>query len=128
MCLKAKQGIIIPNVYHYSLLNTRNVTYAHTHEIIEQKEVLQLVFGGSHLALTASPHVFVCGVWVCVCVCRYRWQHGITQMKHFTLPHTGETVYRDASYRRLSLTFRRILVQGTKKVVARPDRASSAYS
>lgn len=45
---------------------------------------------------------------------RYGWQHGITQMKHFEHPVTGEVTHRDAQYRRVSLTFRKILVEGTK--------------
>jgi alkylated DNA repair dioxygenase AlkB len=45
---------------------------------------------------------------------RFKWQHGITQMKHFTIPNTDVVIHRDEQYRRVSLTFRKILVQGIK--------------
>lgn len=45
---------------------------------------------------------------------RYKWQHGITKMKHFINPKTEQIIHRDNTFRRISLTFRKILVQGTK--------------
>lgn len=46
---------------------------------------------------------------------RYGWKHGITQMKHFVNPaNLSEVTHRDENYRRVSLTFRKILIQGTK--------------
>lgn len=40
---------------------------------------------------------------------RYKWKHGITAMKHFINPLTQQIVHRDEKYRRISLTFRKIL-------------------
>ena len=47
---------------------------------------------------------------------RFKWQHGITKMKHLHIPSLQKTIVRDASYRRLSLTFRVVKTSGTKKV------------
>ena len=46
---------------------------------------------------------------------RYKWKHGITAMKYYDNPRTGEKYYRGIQWRRVSLTFRKILVEGTKK-------------
>jgi len=46
---------------------------------------------------------------------RYKWKHGITAMKHYDNPKTKEKYYRGLNWRRVSLTFRKILVDGTKK-------------
>jgi len=48
--------------------------------------------------------------------CRFKWKHGITHMKQVYLPKTGETLIRTEDYRRVSLTFRFIKTDGTKKV------------
>jgi len=47
---------------------------------------------------------------------RFEWRHGITPHKQVYLPETNEVIRRDETYRRISLTFREIKVDGTKKV------------
>lgn len=47
---------------------------------------------------------------------RFSWLHGITHMKRIYIPETGGCVYRKDNYRRISLTFREIKIEGTKKV------------
>lgn len=45
---------------------------------------------------------------------RFKWKHGITAKKHFIIPNTGEVVHRDEHYRRISLTFRKLLEKRKK--------------
>ena len=41
---------------------------------------------------------------------RFKWKHGITQMKQIHHPDTNELIiYRDEKYRRISMTFRKLL-------------------
>lgn len=47
---------------------------------------------------------------------RFDWKHGITKMKHLKMPNKDEIVHRDQNYRRVSLTIRKILTEGTKKI------------
>ena len=47
---------------------------------------------------------------------RFEWRHGITPHKQVYLPETNQVIQRDETYRRISLTFREIKVDGTKKV------------
>lgn len=46
---------------------------------------------------------------------RYKWKHGITAMRCFENPRTQQKFYRGEKWRRISLTFRKILTTGTKK-------------
>ena len=46
---------------------------------------------------------------------RFKWKHGITKMKHYPNPVTGETIHKGKNFRRVSLTIRKILINGTKK-------------
>lgn len=46
---------------------------------------------------------------------RYKWKHGITAMRCFENPRTHQQFYRGKQWRRISLTFRKILTDGTKK-------------
>lgn len=45
---------------------------------------------------------------------RFKWQHGITKKKHYTDPTTSQEMHRDENFRRVSLTFRKILIDGVK--------------
>ncbi len=45
---------------------------------------------------------------------RFKWKHGITAKKHFIIPNTGEVIHRDEHYRRISLTFRKLLEKRKK--------------
>ncbi|KAL9653198.1 hypothetical protein ABK040_009504 [Willaertia magna] len=47
---------------------------------------------------------------------RFKWKHGITHMRQLYIPKLGKTLIRDENYRRVSLTFRFIKTDGTKKV------------
>jgi alkylated DNA repair dioxygenase AlkB len=47
---------------------------------------------------------------------RFEWRHGITPHKQVYLPETNEVIRRDENYKRISLTFREIKTEGTKKV------------
>ena len=54
---------------------------------------------------------------------RYKWKHGITCTRILPDPTSGCTFKRGKNYRRVSLTFRRVLEQGTKK----PERENKEY-
>ncbi|KAL4503306.1 hypothetical protein ABPG72_000912 [Tetrahymena utriculariae] len=47
---------------------------------------------------------------------RYKWEHGVTKMKEIYNPITQQTIIKNETYRRVSLTFRHVLFEGTKKV------------
>jgi alkylated DNA repair dioxygenase AlkB len=52
--------------------------------------------------------------------CRYKWRHGISKTKYLHMPD-GSIVHRDASYRRLSLTIRRVL-DGRRRALEDTDK------
>jgi alkylated DNA repair dioxygenase AlkB len=59
---------------------------------------------------------------------RFLWRHGITEQKKVWVPSRKQTILRDDSYRRLSLTIREIKVSGTKKVKeGDPDDEAQKY-
>ncbi|EFC47741.1 predicted protein [Naegleria gruberi] len=58
---------------------------------------------------------------------RFKWKHGITHMKQVYVPSTGETLIRDENYRRVSLTFRFIKTDGTKKVTNEDPNADALW-
>ena len=47
---------------------------------------------------------------------RFEWEHGIGQSQSVINPLSGDVTVKDESYRRVSLTFRHVLEEGTKKV------------
>ena len=47
---------------------------------------------------------------------RFKWKHAITAMKRVYVPDTGDCIHRRENYRRVSLTYREIKVEGTKQV------------
>ncbi|KAG2382869.1 hypothetical protein C9374_004836 [Naegleria lovaniensis] len=58
---------------------------------------------------------------------RFKWKHGITHMKQVYIPSTGETLIRDETYRRISLTFRYIKTDGTKKVTSEDPNTDALW-
>jgi alkylated DNA repair dioxygenase AlkB len=54
---------------------------------------------------------------------RYKWKHGITCTRILPDPSLGCTFKRGKNYRRVSLTFRKVLEEGTKK----PEKPMKDY-